>query len=88
MKCNTKDEAFVWGWFEDLELIEFQFGNQENKTYTTPGSGMGYGGTSTTVLQKNFNALKVKSPTPFSRVYKNSKFYFYDEKTKKYYTEN
>lgn len=84
----TKDEAFVWGWFEDLELIEFQFVNQENKTYTTPGSGMGYGGTSTTVLQKNFNALKVKSPTPFSRVYKNSKFYFYDEKTKKYYTEN
>lgn len=84
----TKDEAFVWGWFEDLELIEFQFVNQENKTYSTPGSGMGYGGTSTTVLQKNFNALKVKSPTPFSRVYKNSKFYFYDEKTKKYYTEN
>ncbi len=84
----TKDEAFVWKWFEDLELIEFQFVNQENKTYTTPGSGMGYGGTSIQVVRKNFNALNVKGTIPFSRVYKNSIFYFYDEKTKKYYTEN
>jgi hypothetical protein len=83
----TKDESFVWNWFEDLELIEFQFINEETKTYTSPGSGMGYGGSSYQVVRKNHKPLNIKHQTVFERVMKNGKFYFYDTKTKNYYTE-
>jgi hypothetical protein len=83
----TKDESFVWKWYEDLELIEFQFINEEIKIFTTPGSGMGYGGGSYQVVRKNQKILNLKNQTVFERVMKNGKFYFYDEKTKNYYTE-
>ncbi|MGO4709814.1 hypothetical protein AB4Y90_12000 [Chryseobacterium sp. 2TAF14] len=83
----TKQEAFVWHWFEDLELVNFQFINQETKTYYTPSGGMGYGGTSHTVLQKNYAAIDLKHNSIFLKVRKNSKIFFYDKKNNKYYTE-
>ena len=82
----TKEEDFVWNWFEDLELIEFQFLNEETKTFSTPSNGMGYGGTTYKVIQKNNKANNLKHNTNFLRVMKNGAFYFYDSKTKQYYT--
>ncbi|PDS23237.1 hypothetical protein [Flavobacterium branchiophilum] len=84
----TKEEDFVWKWFEDLELVKFQFLNEEVKTYSTPSSGMGYGGSSYQVVQKNYKAINILNKTVFERVMKNGEFYFYDEKNKNYYTES
>lgn len=83
----TKEKDYVWHWFEDLELINFQFINEENKTYTTPSSGIGYGGSSYTVLQKNYSAVDLKYNSIFLKIKKNSKLFFYDDKNEKYYTE-
>jgi len=83
----TKEESFVWKWYEDLELVEFQFLNQETKKYSTPSSGMGYGGTTYNITQKNHKANNLKHNTNFLRVMKNGVFYFYDSKTNQYYTE-
>ncbi|MFC6095275.1 hypothetical protein ACFPVY_01335 [Flavobacterium qiangtangense] len=83
----TKEEDFVWKWFEDLEAMQFQLLNQESKIYTTPGSGMGYGGTSRTVLQINYSATNLKHNSTFLKVRKNSQIYFYDKKTGNYFTE-
>ncbi|MBT2622087.1 hypothetical protein [Chryseobacterium sp. ISL-6] len=83
----TKEESFVWNWFEDLESINFQFINEETKTYYHGGGGMGYGGSSSTVLQKNYNAMNLKNNTKFIRVIKNSTNYFFNEKNNTYYTE-
>lgn len=83
----TKEQNFVWNWFEDLESVQFEFLNEETKTYTTQGNGMGYGGTSRTVLQKNYNATQLKHNSVFIKVKKDSENYFYDKATGKYFTE-
>lgn len=83
----TKEQDFVWKWFEDLEAVQFQFLNQETKIYTTPGSGMGYGGSSRTVTQQNFTATNLKHNSIFMKVKKDSKLYFYDKQTGNYFTE-
>lgn len=83
----TKEQNFVWNWFEDLEAVQFNFLNEETKIYTTPGNGMGYGGTSRTVLQKNYTAIQLKHNSIFIKVKKNSQIYFYDKVTGTYFTE-
>lgn len=83
----TKEQTFVWNWFEDLELVDFQFINQETKTYYYSGGGMGYGGSSSTVLQKNYNAVNLKHNSKFIRIIKNSRNYFFNDKNNTYYTE-
>lgn len=83
----TKEQNFVWNWLEDLESVQFEFLNEETKTYTTQGNGMGYRGTSRTVLQKNYNATQLKHNSIFIKVKKDSENYFYDKATGKYFTE-
>ncbi len=83
----TKSEAFVWNWFEDLERVQLNFVNEEIKIHTTPGTGMGYGGGSYRIKQRNHTATNLIHNSVFKRIMKNGKFYFYDERSQKYYTE-
>lgn len=84
--ANTKTEAYVWHWFEDLESITFDYKGLETETITTPGSGLGYGGNSQEIEFEKYNVKNLKYNTVFKSIMKNGKRYFYKDAKKMYYS--
>ena len=84
--ADTKLEGYVWHWFEDLELLKFEYKGIETETITTPGGGMGYGGSSQDIEYEKYNAKSLKYNTIFIDIMKNSKNYFYKDTKKMYYS--
>jgi hypothetical protein len=85
--ANTKLEGYVWNWFEDLEVINFNYEGIENEIITVPGSGMGYGGTSFDVTYEKYSALNLKHKTVFIKINKNKKRYVYRKNKGLYFVE-
>ncbi|MDH6252781.1 hypothetical protein M2347_002508 [Chryseobacterium sp. H1D6B] len=70
----TKDEAFVWNWFEDLEVINFTYQRSEKKYMHMPSDGLGPS-TTTAYTEKIYAGSGVKHNTQFKRVIKNNTVY-------------
>ncbi|QOG89111.1 hypothetical protein HUE46_03320 [Flavobacterium columnare] len=83
----TKQETFVWNAFEDLEKIELLFNRSETKYERLPSDGLG---PVTTIKMevKIYDTKKIIHNTVFEKLKKNGKYYFFDKKIKKYYTQN
>ncbi|OWP83499.1 hypothetical protein BWK59_10110 [Flavobacterium davisii] len=83
----TKEEAFVWKAFEDLEKIELLFSRSETKYERLPSDGLG---PATTIKMevKIYDTKKLIHNTIFEKIKKDGKYYFFDKKIKKYYTQN
>ncbi|GEM_PF-4611361 len=70
----TKEQAFVWNWFEDLESINFIYNRSEEKYMHSPSGG--FGPSSTTIYTKKiYKAKGLKHNTQFKRVIKNRTVY-------------
>jgi len=85
--ANTKLEGYVWDWFEDLELIKFNYEGIQNETVFIPGSGLGYGGSSYELSYEKYSALNLKHNTVFIKILKNSKTYIYRKNKHFYFVE-
>jgi hypothetical protein len=74
----TKDESFVWKWFEDLETITFSYDRSDIKYITQPG---GFRPSTTTKFkEKIYKSAQNKNSTQFIRVIKNNEIYHYHAK--------
>lgn len=85
--ANTKLDGYVWDWFEDLELIKFNYEGIQNEVVIIPGSGMGYGGSSHKVTYEKYSALNLKHNTIFIKIIKNKKTYVYRKNKGFYFVE-
>ncbi|SPE78751.1 hypothetical protein FLACOL_02769 [Flavobacterium columnare] len=83
----TKQEAFVWNAFEDLEKIELLFNRSETKYERLASDGLGPA-TTIKLEMKIYDTKKIIHNTIFEKIKKNGKYYFFDKKIKKYYTQN
>lgn len=71
---HTKEEAFVFNWFKDLEKVNFQFLRDENKYIRLPSDGMGPSG-SVTIKTKKYTATNLVHKTNFIKVVKGNTLY-------------
>ncbi|WP_306353369.1 hypothetical protein [Flavobacterium sp. '19STA2R22 D10 B1'] len=72
----TKDEAFVWKWFEDLEAVNFVYNRSEKKYMRFPSDGLGPATTSS-YDEKIYKSSGLKNNTQFQRVIKGNDTYHY-----------
>lgn len=70
----TKEEAFVWNWFEDLEKINLTFIRDEVRYIRQPSDGLGPGLT-TTLNIKKYKSSNLLHNTQFIRILKDTKLY-------------
>ena len=71
---HTKEEAFVFNWYKDLEKVNFQFLRDETKYLRMPSDGMGPS-TTTTIKTKKYTATNFVHNTKFMRIYKDGAIY-------------
>jgi len=70
----TKEEDFVWNWFEDLEKINFTFIKDDIKYIRHPSDGLGPA--TTTILKlKIFKSINTLHNSQFIRVLKDNNVY-------------
>ena len=67
----TKEEDFVWKWFEDLENIRFNFIRSEKKYKRLPSDGLGPAMTQS-YTEKIYRAVGQRNDTQFIRVIKDN----------------
>ena len=67
----TKEEDFVWKWFEDLENIRFNFIRSEKKYNRLPSDGLGPAMTQS-YTEKIYRAVGQRNDTQFIRVIKDN----------------
>ncbi len=70
----TKEEAFAFNWFIDLEKVNFQFLRTDIKYIRMPSDGLGPA-TTTKISTKIYSATKLIHNTKFLKVYKNGAIY-------------
>ncbi len=72
----TKEEAFVWKWFEDLELVIFNYGRSEKKYNRHPSDGLGPSTNSVYKVNIYTSSGEIHQ-TQFRKVLKNNSIYHY-----------
>ena len=82
----TKDESFVWDWFEDLEFIRLNYKSTQERIVSFPSDGQGPS-TIHTYTEEIYQASNLKHDTQFVRIKKYNRVYYYTKKKNEYKTE-
>ena len=70
----TKEEAFVFNWFKDLEKLNLQFIRDDTRYVRMPSDGMGPS-TTTKIKIKKYTATNLIHNTQFKNIYKDGALY-------------